>query len=194
MTPDDDFPDVRRALDAAPAPPLPPVDVAAIYRAAFDRQARLARRWKRTAAVGALVAAGLLLVAVLPRLEVRFNNEEFAVRWGAPPPVVVAPVPPLPPSPAPDPRLLAQVKKLDARTRELDTLTTELHSLKELLLTLAADVDERDRKQRDALVLLVKHLQAFEASAREQFRQTEQTSSALYAAIFDKPRSEGGKQ
>jgi hypothetical protein len=194
MTPDDDFPDVRRALDAAPAPALPPVDVAAIYRAAFDRQARLARRWRRAAGAGLLVAAGLLLVAVLPRLEVRCNNDEFAVRWGSPAPVVVAPVPPPPPSPAPDPRLLAQVKELDARTRELDTLTTELHSLKELLLTLAADVDERDRKQRDALALLVKHLQAFEASAREQFRQTEQTSSALYAAIFDKPRSEGERQ
>jgi hypothetical protein len=193
MTPDDDFPDVRRALDAAPAPALPPVDVGAIYQAAFDRQARLARRWRRAAGAGLLIAAGLLVVAVLPRLEVRCNNDEFAVRWGPPAPVVVAPMSP-PPSPAPDPRLLTQVRELDARTRELGAMTTELHSLKELLLTLAADVDERDRKQRDALALLVKHLQAFEASAREQFRQTEQTSSALYAAIFDKPRSEGGKQ
>lgn len=194
MTPDDDFPDVRRALDAAPAPAPPPVDVGAIYQAAFDRQARLARRWRRAAGGGLLAAAGLLVVAVLPRLEVRCDNNELAVRWGPPAPVVVAPVPPPPPPPAPDPRLLAQVKELDARTRQLDTLTTELHSLKELLLTLAADVDERDRKQRDALALLVQHLQAFEASAREQFRQTEQTSSALYAAIFDKTRSEGGKQ
>ena len=46
----DDFPEVRAALDVLPAPATAPVDLAAIYRVAHDRQIRLARRWKRAAA------------------------------------------------------------------------------------------------------------------------------------------------
>ena len=106
MTPDDDFPDVRRALDAVPEPPVLPLDPAAIYRAALDREARSARRWKLAAGAGALVAAGLLLAAVLPKLEVRATGNEFAVRWGPAEPPPVAPKPEPVPSPATDPRLL----------------------------------------------------------------------------------------
>jgi hypothetical protein len=178
---------VRELLDAVPTPAVAPPDVAAIYRAALDRQARSARRWRRAATAGLLVAAGLLLVAVLPRLEVRANANEFAVRWGSP----VAPQP-APSPPAIDPRLVAQVDDVEARTRKLDGFDAELRSLKELLLTLAADVDERDQKQKDALAELTRHLLAFEAAARDKFQQTDQANTALYNLITDKPRSEGG--
>ncbi len=179
---------VRDLLDV-PAPPVPPADVAAIYRAALDRQARSTRRWRRATAAGALVAAGLLLAAVLPRLEVRVNANEFAVRWGPtdPPPVVPQSAPP----PAADPRLAARVDDLDARVRNLGDPAAESRSLKELLLTLAADVDERDRKQKDALAAVARHLLALEVATGERFRQTEQTNTALYNLITDKPRSEG---
>jgi hypothetical protein len=189
MTPDDDFPDVRRALDAIPDPPVPPLDTAAIYRAALDRQVRSARRWKLAAGVGALVAAGLLLAAVLPKLEVRFAANEFAVRWGPadPPPVAPEPVP----TPSTDPRLLAHVNELDTRVRDLGATDAGLRELKELLLTLAADVNERDEKQKDAIASLTRYLRAFEAASGERFRQTEQTNAALYSAIFDKPAPEG---
>ena len=191
MTPDDDFPDVRRALDAIPDPPVLPVDTAAIYRAALGRQVRSARRWKLAAGAGALVAAGLLLAAVLPKLEVRFAANEFAVRWGPAdsPPVVPEPVPE--PTPSTDPRLLARVNELDTRIRALGTTGADLRELKELLLTLAADVNERDEKQKDAIASLTRYLRAFEAASGERFRQTEQTNAALYSAIFDKPAPEG---
>ncbi len=188
---------VRALLDAAPAPPVPPADVAAIYQAVLERQARSARRWRLAAAAGGLVAAGLLLVAVLPRLEIRASGNEFTVRWGPPPaptpPAIPAPQPaPTPPPPSIDPKLLARVHDLETRVRTLDEFEAELRSVKGLLLTVAADVDDRDQKQKDALAALTRHLEAFEAAAREQFRQAERTNSALYTAIFDKPRPEGG--
>src|SRR5262245_33968651 len=61
-------------LLGVPAPLTPPADVTAIYGAALDRQTRSARRWKLTAGAGTLVAAGLLLTAVLPRLEFRADS------------------------------------------------------------------------------------------------------------------------
>jgi hypothetical protein len=189
MTPDDDFPDVRRALDAIPDPPVLPLDTAAIYRAALDRQVRSARRWKLAAGAGVLVAAGLLLAAVLPKLEVRFAANEFAVRWGPADPPPVAPEPA--PAPSADPRLLALIDELDARTRDLGRTDADLRELKELLLALAADVNERDEKQKDAIASLTRYLRAFEAASGERFRQTEQTNAALYSAIFDKPAPEG---
>ena len=190
MTPDDDFPDVRRALDAVSEPPVLLLDTAAIYRAALDRQARSARRWRLAAGAGALVAAGLLLAAVLPRLEVRVNGNEFAVRWGPtePPPVVPTPVP----VPYSDPRLVARIDELDTRIRDLGKADADLRELKELLLTVAADVGERDEKLKESVAALGRRLLAFEAASGERFRQAEQTSAALYTAIFDKPTPEGG--
>jgi hypothetical protein len=160
-----------------------------IYRAALDRQIRSARRWRLAAGAGAFVAAGLLLAAVLPRLEVRVNGNEFAVRWGPPDP------PPAAPTPAPvlyaDPRLVARVDELDTRIRDLGKADADLRELKELLLTVAADVSERDEKLRESVAALGRRLLAFEAASGERFRQTEQTSAPLYAAIFDKPTPEG---
>jgi hypothetical protein len=185
MTPDDDFADVRRLLDTIPAPPVPPADVAAIYHAALIRQARRARRWKYAAAAGSLVAAGLLLAAVLPKLEVRVAGNEFAVRWGPPDPAPVVS------EPVPDPRLTARLSELDARTRDAARVRAELRSLKDLLLTLAADVSDRDEKQKEAMAALTRYLKTFEAASGERFRQTEQTNAALYTAIFDKPTPRG---
>jgi hypothetical protein len=194
MTTDDvpDFADVRRALDAVPAPAVAPVDVAAIYHAALDRQARSARRWKVAAASGALVAAGLLLAAVLPKLEVRFAANEFAVRWGPTDPPPIAPTPEQVPAPYTDPLLLARVSELDDRIRDLGKADAELRELKELLLTVAADVSDRDDRQKETIAALTRRLLAFESASGERFRQAEQTHAALYSAIFDKPTPEGG--
>ena len=93
-----------RRLDAVPAPPAQPIDLAAIYAAADDRHVHSVRRWRRAAVVAAALAAGVLFVAVLPRLEVRLGGNELALRWG----------PAEPPPPAPttvDPVLLARVER-----------------------------------------------------------------------------------
>lgn len=76
----EDYPEARAALDAISAPAIRPVDLAAIYRAAHDRQIRIARRWKRVAAGLMALAAGVILLALVPRLDVRCNADEFAVR------------------------------------------------------------------------------------------------------------------
>ena len=86
----DDFPGVCAALDAIPIGQSKPVDIAAIYRAALDRQVKTARRWKRVAGAIATLAAGVILLALVPKLDVRVTGDEFTVRWGQPAKVVVS--------------------------------------------------------------------------------------------------------
>lgn len=201
MTPEqpDDFADVRRLLDAAPAPPVRPVDPAAIYRDAHDRQVRVARRWRRAAIGGSVVAASLLAFALLPKLEVKAGDGAFVVRWGGPAPVPVpapAPTPILPPAPVPapppDPTILARLSALEERSRVLADYEKKWKELEGLIVTVAADVDDRDARQKEQLAALQKQLHTFEVTTREQLRQTEQSQSALYAAIFDPSRRPGG--
>jgi hypothetical protein len=183
---------VRGLLDAAPPPAVPTVDVGAVYRAALEGQLRSARRWKRAAAAGALVAAGLLLAAVLPKLEVKVGGNELVVRWGP------ADRPPPAPGPAPphhepvDYVLLARLTELEGRTARLAELDRKIREVEDLLLTLGTDVDGRDRQRRDELATLLKRLKAFEAATRDQFKKTEENQTALYHAVFDKPPSAGG--
>ena len=182
---------VRRLLDAAPSPGVHPVDVAAIYRDALNRHARSARRWKRAAVAGALIAAGLLGVAVLPKLEVKAGGNELVVRWGDPPAVAAIPHPA--PNPA-DAELHARLTELDARTARFARIETKVNTLQTLLLALADDLDDSDelhRRQKDDLTAMATQLRAVEAGTREQFRQAEQTNAALYTLVADKARLEG---
>jgi hypothetical protein len=142
--PDDD---VRRLLDELPAPAVRPVDLPALYAAAGELHSRRLRRWKRAALTAAAVAAGVFGLAVLPRLEVRAGNGELAVRWGQRDET--------PPTPAVEDRtgarlaaLEAQVRqseaklaRLEGRASQVDELTAAQKELKDLLLTVAADVD-----------------------------------------------------
>lgn len=180
MTPDDD---IRRLLDAIPAPNVEPVDVAAIYRDAAAIQARSARRWKRATCAGALVAASVLLVAILPKLEVKVTGSEFVVRWGPadPPPVQPAPV-------VHDESVIARLGELDAHVTRTVHHEKKLKDLEDLLLTLAVDVDDRDGKRKAELAALARDLRLLRSGTQEQFQQTEKTNAALYAAIFDKPQ------
>jgi hypothetical protein len=81
---------------------------------------------------------------------------------------------------------------LEGRTARLAELDRKIREVEGLLLTLGADVDDRDRARRDDLTALLKHLKAFEAATRDRFTQTEQTQTALYHAVFDKPQPVGG--
>lgn len=186
MTPDDD---IRRLLDAIPAPNVEPVDVAAIYRDAAAIQARSARRWKRAACVGALIAASVLLAALLPKLEVKLTGSEFVVRWGPAEPAPVVPPSPAPLLPAPDSAILAKLDELDARLAHAARHDKKLKDLEDLLLTLAVDVDDRDGKRRTDLANLVRDLNQLRADTRLHQQQAEKTNAAFYTAIFDKPRT-----
>lgn len=160
MTADDpQHPEVRRLLDALPAPAVRPVDLHELYAAAARHQARAAKRWRRLAAAAIAAAAGVLILALLPRLEVRAGGGEFAVRWGGPAAADVRPA-------AEDPadRLAARLAVLEAegrradaalarladRTKQVEELAAAQQELKDLLLVVAADVDRLDGSQKAA--------------------------------------------
>ncbi len=176
----DDFPDVRRLLDAVPPPEPKPVDLAALYRAAAERQAVVSRRWRRVAVGVAALAAGVLLVAFLPRLEFRVTDHEFAVRWGTPPDVPS----PVPSPRQPDPRVERLLEEQSTQLAAIRATNAKHAELQDLLLTLAGDVSDRDRQQQAKIAGLTKQLTAFEADTARQFADAEKTNSALYDAVF----------
>lgn len=185
----DDSHDLRKLLDAVPPPDPRPVDLAALYRAAADRQARSARRWKRVALAGAALAAGVLLVALLPRLEFRFTDHEFAVRWGTPP---EAP-PPAPPTPPTDPRIEQLLEEQSKQLAAIRATNAKHADLQDLLLTLATEVADRDEAQQARVAALTKRLTAFEADTARQFADTEKTNTALYEAVFSSRKAKDGQ-
>ena len=175
----DELRHVQMLLNRIDTPSPKPVDVAAIYCAALERQVRSSRRWKRGAAVGATLAASLLFFALLPKLEVRADANEFTVRWGSPAPIAVV-TPPMLPQPDHELRELAANQQ------------RELKTLKELLLTLATDVEERDTRQQEQLTAVLRSFRKFERYTQEQFAETDKTQQVFYTAIFDKPRTTDG--
>lgn len=182
MTPED----LRKLLDTVPTPDPKPVDLAAVYRAAAERQAVVSRRWRRVAVGVAAMAAGVLLVALLPRLELRFSDHEFAVRWGTPPEV------PPPPTPSPDPRIEELLKEQSQQLVAIRATNAKHADLQDLLLTLATDVNDRDKQQQVKIAALTKKLTAFEADTARQFADAEKTHSALYDAVFSARKAKVG--
>lgn len=182
----DDFPDLRKLLDAVPVPEPKPVDLAAVYRAAAERQAAVSRRWRRVSVGVAALAAGVLLVALLPRLEFRFSGHEFAVRWGTPP--EPAPSPPA----TPDPRVEQLLQEQSQQLAAIRAANTKHADLQDLLLTLATDVNDRDKLQQARVAALTKKLTTFEADTARQFADAEKTHSALYDAVFSARKAKVG--
>jgi uncharacterized coiled-coil protein SlyX len=88
--------------------------------------------------------------------------------------------------------LLARLTELEGRTARLAELDRKIREVEDLLLTLGTDVDGRDRQRREDLAALLKQLKAFEATTRDQLKQSEQTQTALYHAVFDKAPTPGG--
>lgn len=176
-----DFPELRKLLDAVPPPEPPPVDLARLYRDALERQARTARRWRRVAVGGAALAASVLVFALLPKLEVRANGHEFAVRWGTPPE----------PEAQPDPRIRELVDEQAKQLAALRAANVKHTELQELLLTVAADVNQRDKDQQKRLTALAARLGEFETLTVKQFQESEKTSTALYNVVFQTKAKSG---
>ncbi len=171
--------EVRKLLDAVPASDPMPVDLLAVYRIAAERQAVVSRRWRRVAVGVAVLAAGILLFALVPRLEFRFTEHEFAVRWGTPP------EPLLPPAPKPtDPRIEQLVEEQSKQLVAIRANNAKHAELQDLLLTLATDVNDRDKQNQAKIAILTKKLTAFEAATARQFADAEKTNATLYDAVF----------
>lgn len=177
MTDDPVPPGLRRLLDAAPDPPVRPVDVPAVLAAAAAADARSARRWRRAAVATAALAAGLLLAAFVPRLEVRLDRGGVAVRWGGESlgeRTVAQTRPPVTPS---------DIDRLEARLAAVERLGERFEEVDRLLAAVSADAADRDhagRRSADALARRVAELE-------RAVRQVRTDSSAMYAALFPKP-------
>lgn len=186
----DDFPDVRIALDAVPIPATAPVNLASIYRAAHELQIRAARRWKRASATLAALTAGVIAVALIPKLDVRLTGDEFAVRWGqASAPMVETKPEPAVIAPQVDPRLPSLIDGHQQQIAVLRATNSKLTDVQELLLALTTDVADRDTAQLARIAQLARELRAFQLATAQQFDQTEKTNTTLYNAVFDaKPK------
>ncbi len=178
----DEFSGVRAALDAVPAPATAPVDLAAIYRAAHERQIRVARRWKRAAATLAALAAGVIVVALIPKLDVRLTGDEFAIRWGQPPVVVEETVRPVL---QPDPRLPSLIGEQQQQIAAMRAITVKYAEMQELLLALTTDVADRDKMQLERIAALAGEIRAYQLATAKQFDQSEKTNTTLYNVVFN---------
>jgi hypothetical protein len=164
------FRDVRRRLDETPAP-IARVDVAAVYRAAADANARRLRRWRRFAGAGC-VAAAVLLVVLLSRLEFHVDQHQLIVRWNTPTTVAPGQVTPEREEPK-------QVRGADPR---------ETEALHALVQTLLADVRMRDELHAEDLMHLRSQLDELRRQSDGRFAALERDFSALYTAHFSSPR------
>ena len=173
---------VRQALDAVP-PATAEVDLPRLYRAAAQVQERRFRRWRRAACALAGVAAALALFAVLPGLEFRWEAHQFAVRWGAPPPL---PPPPAPVQPEPEKERIQFVSTTAPEVEE------QLRMLGEIVQRLDTAVDRHDASRGRELEVLRAQLNDLREQSRQWRLSTERDVAALYAVQF--PETRKGKQ
>ena len=152
---DDVPPELRRLLDAQPAPALPPVDVAAILGREAERQADAARFWKRTAAAAVGVAAAALIVLGWPAPAPTGDFEALRER-------------------------LAKLETTPQKIPDHSKLEAKLADINDLLLTLATDVNERDGKQRLALRTLAKQMTELRSLSDRRWTEAKGTTDALY--------------
>jgi hypothetical protein len=138
---------VRRLLDNVPAQ-APKVDVVGLYGRIAEKQRRRARRWRRAAGVVFAAAASVTVFAFLPHFEMRFEAQQWVLRWGTPPAgdpsVAVAPAA-MPsgndrPSAWSSPQIEEQLEVLSelvqGQRAELTRLQELLHDLQNQLATL----------------------------------------------------------
>jgi len=124
---------VRRLLDCG-GTVLVPADLPAIYRRAADMERRRARIWRRAGIAALGVAAAVLIVAMLLRLEIHADARQVVIRWGTL--AELSERQALSPLEA-DPAL--------ARSR-LPELQSELDVLSELVQGLTEEQDARERR------------------------------------------------
>ncbi len=167
---------VRAALHVA-VPPVPEVtvDLTQLYREAARQQANRLRRWRRLA-LGALTAAGVLLAVFGLKLEVRLEQHQVAIRWGAPPRLERPQPNPKPPEP----------------DRALAERDAELQLVKDLIHLLADDMKDQSTQQKEALHALRERVEALRTLVDERYATMERDFLALYTAQFG-PREKGEK-
>ncbi len=156
--------EVRRLLDAAPAPKLQ-VNLPALYEEAGRRQAKQLRRWRRAALV-LVGAAAVLLVAFLTRLEIRAESHQLVLRWGTP--ADVGPISNRPSETGERPAPVPTVAPADMKL------------VRDLLHALATDAQKRDEQWQRNVALLQAEISRLDNQARSRWAATERYVSALH--------------
>jgi hypothetical protein len=174
--------ELRRLLDAVPAPPVA-VDLPALYRNAAAQQARWLTRWRRTVFASLAAAAAVVVALLLSRVELRIDANQVVLRWGA---VPAAPQP-APPAPQPEPTVITITQSPSAADVE-----QQLRLLGELVQALSNDADSRDERRRHEIDRLKAQMSALQRQVAELRLATEKDVAALYAAQF--PEKEKGTQ
>jgi hypothetical protein len=151
---------LQTMLDSTAAPAAQ-VDLARVYQAAAEQQARRLRRWRRGALAFGAIAASLLLVFGL-RLEIRVQAGQAVVRWGN--------------SAAPSPAPVSPPLLTDSSPQNQD----ELRILSELIHALKQDADARDRQAMQRIDELQIRVQLLQLQADRRWTTTEENVSALY--------------
>ncbi len=157
---------VRQMLDESPTPRAP-FDASAIHHAESQRHRRAAWRWRVAALVG--LAAAIAFAAV--RLEVRFDNQQVAIRLGRVETV-----------PSPDGNLSPIVARQDAGSSP--DVHEQLKLLNELVHALAANLEAGDRGNREEMEKLRQEIAAIQKLDQKRWSETRRDVSALYTAQF----------
>jgi hypothetical protein len=70
----------------------------------------------------------------------------------------------------------------------------QIQWVREVIHALAADVETRDQKQREAITLLVKNLEAYQYGDTQRWKATQRDVAALFAVCLGThERDKGGK-
>lgn len=148
------------------------VNVTAIHQAEAQRQARAARRWRRTAFGLSAAAAVVIGILGLSRLEWRWDAQQLVIRWGTPGAV--------------EENKSNVVGTTPLRVQPEEDAERRLARLEQLVLALADDahgfttqLDQqqgRDRQTAEAVVQLARQLDDLR-------HETRRDRAGLYAAL-----------
>jgi len=143
--------EVRRALDAVPAPEVS-VNLSALYRRVADVRVQAGRRWRRAALAAAGLAAALIIGLAL-RLEIRFDRNQLVIRWGSSPSALEPPV-----DSKPEVKLTGHDLPPPASEAELLPLRGVIYALAEDMDKLTREVEARDQRQQQTAARLQEQL------------------------------------
>ena len=127
-----------------------------------------------------LATAAVVLIVLGLNLEFRIQGHQLVVRWGNPPQVEPTPV-------APN-LAVPQANLVHSETPVSPAIHERLQLLNDLIHALAADVEARDRNQRDILNHFQKRLDNLQSESQQRWTSAERDLIALYTAQFAPPK------
>jgi hypothetical protein len=158
-------------LDKLPVPPVS-VDLREIYRQSHLAEERRLRHWRR-AAFALIGIAAAVVFAMLLHLEVRVDGRQLVLRWGGAREVTAKVVSAV--MQPPQAKATKQHERRETAPPEVtrpEVTRADLNLMRDLLHAVAAEVDGRDRQQRESLAALQQQLDRLERATQERWAAT----------------------